>query len=97
LALDSPTKIFAQKLVSNLDTCKVGFVRVNLKKVGVPVGTFAIEIREDNAGVPGEVIPNGTSDILDAASVLLETFYRYLGFSFSAPPVIYKTRSIGCV
>jgi hypothetical protein len=82
LALDSVTKVLAQKLVPNIDTFRVWFIRVNIQKVGSPVCTLAIEIRDDNSGVPGNVIANGTSNSLSTSYAGLQSSYIYLGFSF---------------
>lgn len=47
-----------------------------------------VYIYTDNTGVPGTLVPNGTSNDLTANGGVLTSSYSYVPFTFSSPPVL---------
>lgn len=69
----------------------VGKIRLQLARVGsLASATVQIEIKTDNAGVPGTLVTNGTSEAVPCSAI--QTSVNYVGFGFTTPPNLQKNQ-----
>jgi len=88
-ALDAGNKMLAQRLKVGQLLRPVAIVRLSLRRVGSPSGTFAVELREDSGGVPGSTVV-ATSAAWSPS--VISTTTTFIGFSFSPPVALDRNK-----
>ncbi|MHC5538581.1 beta strand repeat-containing protein [Singulisphaera rosea] len=68
----------------------LGGISVPFNKVGTPAGTINCSIYSDNAGVPGTLIANGTSNLAPIGSTAVNG-QNFLFTFFNRPTLVYNT------
>jgi hypothetical protein len=80
-ALDSSTKMLAQRIKFRNPKRPIAFVRLRLKRVGSPVADLSVELREDSGGVPAATAVATSEQVMPAGSVATSLFDT--GFAFN--------------